>query len=38
MLRSKTGIVAMHGAVVKGKWAEEDMNDIVKFLNAGLIQ
>lgn len=38
MLRSKTGIVAMNGAIVKGKWAEEDINDIVRFLNAGLIQ
>jgi uncharacterized membrane protein YphA (DoxX/SURF4 family) len=38
MLRSKTGIIAMNGAIVKGKWAEEDMNDIVRFLNAGLIQ
>jgi uncharacterized membrane protein YphA (DoxX/SURF4 family) len=33
MLRTKTGIVAMNGAVVKGKWAEENMNDVVKFMN-----
>ncbi len=33
MLRSKTGLVAMNGAVVKGKWPEGDMNDIVKFIH-----
>ena len=38
MLRNKTGIVAMKGAVVKGKWAEEDMNDIVRFMNEGLLK
>jgi len=38
MLRTKTGLIAMNGAVVRGKWAEANMNDIVKFLNDGKIQ
>jgi uncharacterized membrane protein YphA (DoxX/SURF4 family) len=33
MLRSKTGIIAMNSMVVKGKWAEPNMNDVVKFIN-----
>ncbi|MCU0388728.1 MAG: hypothetical protein MUE71_08990, partial [Chitinophagaceae bacterium] len=33
MLRTKNGIIAMNGAVVKGKWSEANMNDIVKFMN-----
>ncbi len=33
MLRNKNGLIAMNGAVVKGKWAENNMNDIVKFIN-----
>jgi hypothetical protein len=33
MLRSKNGLIAMNGAVVKGKWSEANMNDIVKFMN-----
>jgi uncharacterized membrane protein YphA (DoxX/SURF4 family) len=32
-LRTPTGIVFMNGAVVKGKWAEENLNDVVKFMN-----
>lgn len=33
MLRSKNGLIAMHGAVVKGKWSEANMNDIVRFIH-----
>jgi len=33
MLRSKTGLIAMNSMVVKGKWAEANMNDVVKFIN-----
>jgi hypothetical protein len=33
MLRTKNGIIAMHGAEVKAKLPEENMNDIVKYLN-----
>ncbi|MCU0404055.1 MAG: DoxX family protein [Chitinophagaceae bacterium] len=33
MLRTKNGIIAMNGPVVKGKWSEANMNDIVKFMN-----
>lgn len=33
MLRSEVGIIAMQGAVVRGKWAEADMNDVVAFIN-----
>ena len=33
MLRSKNGLIAMNGAMVKGKWSEANMNDIVKFMN-----
>lgn len=33
MLRTETGIVAMNGAVVKSKWAEEHINDVVAFIN-----
>ena len=32
-LRTPTGIVFMNGAVVKGKWAEGNLNDVVKFMN-----
>lgn len=35
ILRSKTGVVAMQGAVVSGKWSREDMNDVVRWLNEG---
>jgi uncharacterized membrane protein YphA (DoxX/SURF4 family) len=38
MLRTKTGLIAMNGAIVKEKWAEANMNDIVRFLNDGKIQ
>ena len=33
ILRTKTGIVAMNGATVAGKWPEKNMNDIIVFLN-----
>lgn len=33
MLRSKTGLIAMNGPMVKGKWSELNMNDIIKFIN-----
>ncbi|MES2646309.1 MAG: BT_3928 family protein [Bacteroidota bacterium] len=33
ILRTKTGIVAMNGATVAGKWSEKNMNDIIAFLN-----
>ena len=32
-LRTKTGIVAMNGATVAGKWPEAKMNDVIAFLN-----
>ncbi len=32
-LRSQTGIVAMNGPVVAGKWSEADMNDAVRWMN-----
>ncbi|MCU0335902.1 MAG: DoxX family membrane protein [Chitinophagaceae bacterium] len=31
-LRSKTGLIAMNGAVVAGKWAEPDMNNAVPWI------
>ncbi|MCU0396438.1 MAG: DoxX family protein [Chitinophagaceae bacterium] len=34
MLRAQTGLVAMDGATVAGKWSEADMHDAVKWLNA----
>ncbi len=37
MLRTKTGIIAMHGAMVKEKYAEANINDVIKFLNEGAI-
>lgn len=33
ILRTKTGIVAMNGATVAGKWPEANMNDVIKFMN-----
>jgi uncharacterized membrane protein YphA (DoxX/SURF4 family) len=33
MLRTPTGIIGMNGAVVKGKWSEKNVNDVVKFMN-----
>ncbi len=33
MLRSKNGIIAMNSQVVKGKWAEANINDVVKFIH-----
>jgi uncharacterized membrane protein YphA (DoxX/SURF4 family) len=33
ILRTKVGVVAMNGAVVAGKWSEEDMNGVMEFLN-----
>jgi hypothetical protein len=33
MLRSNTGIVGMQGAVVMEKYAEADMNEVIKLLN-----
>jgi uncharacterized membrane protein YphA (DoxX/SURF4 family) len=33
MLRSKTGIIAMNSQVVKGKWSEANMNNVVKFIH-----
>lgn len=33
ILRTKTGIVGMNGPTVAGKWAESDMNDVIKFIN-----
>ncbi len=38
MLRTKTGLIAMNGAVVKEKWAEANMNEVVRFLNEGKIK
>lgn len=33
MLRSKTGIIALNGPEVKGKWSEANMNEVVRFIN-----
>jgi hypothetical protein len=35
MLRTPTGIIAMNGAVVKGKWSEHNVNEVVRFMNNG---
>jgi uncharacterized membrane protein YphA (DoxX/SURF4 family) len=32
-LRTKTGLVAMHGADIAGKWSEANMNEAVRWIN-----